>query len=484
MRIAVLVKQVPRFEEIELGSDGRLRREGVELEMNPYCRRAVNQAAILAREVPGSAVTVFTLGPPAALDTLREAIAWIAGLGADTTGVHICGPELAGSDSLATARALAAAMSGAGTFDLVLAGRNSVDAETGQVPPQLAHLLDLPFATGVRELRLRSGEVEVEVRCELDDGWERLRIELPALLSVAERLCEPAKVDTDGRAAVPGALIRTLRPEDLGPGPWGAAGSATSVGPSRVIAAPRARSRWPGDPVEAQVQQAVRLLVERGALDEGAAPELAPVPGPPVGPLSSGALVIAVIAEPDRAGLTRELLGEAACLAAPVGGQVVALTTDDTPPSDLAGQGADEIVQVAPSVTELDSPPPGTLSAEDVADAFAAWTTRASPWAILAPSTAWGREVASRIAAATGAGLTGDAVEFETRDGRLVAWKPAFGGCVVVAVTASTPVQMATVRPGALPHRSPRHASATVTLLPVLPRGRVPRDGARTRRRP
>jgi len=48
MRIAVLVKQVPRFEEMQLMPDGRLRREGVELELNPYCRRAVSQGAELA----------------------------------------------------------------------------------------------------------------------------------------------------------------------------------------------------------------------------------------------------------------------------------------------------------------------------------------------------------------------------------------------------------------------------------------------------
>ncbi len=48
MRIAVLVKQIPKFEEMELGPDGRLRRDGIEPEMNPYCRRAVSKAVELA----------------------------------------------------------------------------------------------------------------------------------------------------------------------------------------------------------------------------------------------------------------------------------------------------------------------------------------------------------------------------------------------------------------------------------------------------
>ena len=61
------------------------------------------------------------------------------------------------------------------------------------------------------------------------------------------------------------------------------------------------------------------------------------------------------------------------------------------------------------------------------------------PWAILTGSTAWGREVASRVAARLGAGLTGDAVELERVDDRLVAWKPAFGGQLVAAIHCASP---------------------------------------------
>ncbi|MDQ1383902.1 MAG: hypothetical protein QOG65_1281, partial [Actinomycetota bacterium] len=86
MRIAVLVKQIPRFEEMELGADGRLQRDGVELELNPYCRRAVSQGVDLAAARPGSHVTVLTLGPPSADDSLRESIAWGMGRGVDIDG--------------------------------------------------------------------------------------------------------------------------------------------------------------------------------------------------------------------------------------------------------------------------------------------------------------------------------------------------------------------------------------------------------------
>src|SRR5919204_5105106 len=128
MRIGVLVKQVPKFEEMQLGRDGRMRREGIELELNPYCRRAVSKGVELAAECPGSRVTVVTLGPPAADDVLREAIAWGHARGVDTDGVLVTDPVFAGSDTLITAKVLARALELLGKFDLVLTGRNSVDA--------------------------------------------------------------------------------------------------------------------------------------------------------------------------------------------------------------------------------------------------------------------------------------------------------------------------------------------------------------------
>jgi electron transfer flavoprotein alpha subunit len=94
---------------------------------------------------------------------------------------------------------------------------------------------------------------------------------------------------------------------------------------------------------------------------------------------------------------------------------------------------------------------------------------------VLVPGTLWGREVAGRVAAILGAGLTGDAVGLGVDDGRLVAWKPAFGGKLVAAITASSEVQMATVRPGVLELRSPRQPTGVLPSEVVSSdaRGRV-----------
>jgi electron transfer flavoprotein alpha subunit len=457
LRIAVLVKQIPAFEAMELGPDGRLVREGLALEMNAYCRRAVALGCELAGSTSGS-MTVFTLGPPGAEDVLREAIAWGSANGLTVDGVLVTDPAFAGSDTLATAQALAAALTHEGRFDLVLVGRNSVDADTGQVGPQVAQLLDLAFATGVRDLDL--GEGAVQVRLEHDDEWVAATVSLPAVLSCAERLIEPCKQPPDARAAVPADRLRTLSAPDLGPGPWGAEASPTSVGDVRLLEVERMGEILDG-PVERQVERLVAVLEDRGVL----------APAPPVDEVapveaSSGAEdpVIAVVVEPDRERLTRELLGTAARLAARLPGSVAAVGADLPPAETLGTWGADRAVLVAHAEPTEDSTGAGPwtvgarrpLAEEDVAAGIARWAAGVSPWAILAPGTAWGREVASRVAATLGAGLTGDAVALTIEDGRLEALKPAFGGRLAAVITADSPVQMATVRAGMLPMPSPR----------------------------
>ena len=183
--------------------------------------------------------------------------------GADA-GLHACDPAFAGSDTLATARALAAVLRAAGPFDLVLLGRNSIDGETGQVGPELAELLDLPFASGVRRLQDQGPVWRLEL--EHDDGTQEVELALPAVLSVAERLCDPCKVDPAGRAAVSPARLTRLDAARLGPGPWGAAGSPTVVGATRPMEHARAMRVLDG-PVDTQVERGGARAQPTGRLD-------------------------------------------------------------------------------------------------------------------------------------------------------------------------------------------------------------------------
>ncbi|MDZ7733367.1 MAG: hypothetical protein U5R31_09860 [Acidimicrobiia bacterium] len=400
-----------------------------------------------------------------------------------------------------------------GPFDLVLLGRNSVDADTGQVPPQLAELLDLPFLTGVRALevvatdgstavggdRVRctrlglpgralwrgrgrrragggggwrrgsGGRWEVRAGCEHDDEWVEATVALPAVLSVAERLCEPSKVPPEGRAEVPAERIRAVTADDLGPGPWGQAGSPTSVGEVRVLDVDRLGLRLEG-PVESSVEKAVQVLVDRGALEPGNVAEFS---GEVVAHSPGGGPALAVVVEPDRAHITRELLGAAARLGHELDGRTVALGSEPGDPAALGSWGVHAVVV-------LD----GARVEEDVAVAVASWADEVRPWAILGPGAAWGREVLSRVSARLGAGLTGDAVGLAAEEGRLVAWKPAFGGKMVAAIHCSSPVQMATVRAGVLPLHEPAASPGTAGVGSPHPSPRTasrwPPEPART----
>ena len=127
-----------------------------------------------------------------------------------------------------------------------------------------------------------------------------------------------------------------------------------------------------------------------------------------------------------------------------------------------AGHGADLVVVLE-----------GSRAPEDVADAVAAYVRATAPWALLAPSTAFGREVAGRAAAVSGSGLVGDAIGLAARDGALVAAKPAFAGALVADITCRSATQMVTVRPGVLPAPALLERDAPVETRAVGTRGRV-----------
>ncbi len=477
MRVAILVKQVPVFDEMALGPDGRLERGG-DAEMNPYCRRAVTAGVSLAR-AHGARSTVLSLGPPRAEAVLREALA----CGVDDA-VLVCDPVFAGSDTLATAHALAAALRVLGPFDMVLAGLSSVDADTGQVPPQLAELLGLPFLAGVRRLELTGALVRV--RLERDAGWAEAEVQLPVLLSCAERLCRPCKADEVARAAVDDTPVRRLGPAELGPGPWGEPRSRTSVGQVKVLSVERQRLLLSG-PLAGQVRRAVAAMAARGALDglrgldgSAGAPagvaalapvvagrgELAVAPGAGSTPEAGGedrshvgAGRLFVLAEPGRSRLTGELLRAADDIATQVGAEVVLVSAGGLRDAD----------DVADQFLLLE----GVEQAEDVARELVRWCATGSTWALFAPATTWGREVAARAAASLDAGLTADVIGLELLEGRLVGWKPAFGGQAVVAVTATSGIQMVTVRPGTFVPSPVRRVAPRLTTIGGAPTGRI-----------
>ena len=151
-----------------------------------------------------------------------------------------------------------------------------------------------------------------------------------------------------------------------------------------------------------------------------------------------------VITEPNREKNTAELIGTAAHLAESLEGAVVAITPVETDSKKLASQGADKILELC------------STDEQTIVRSIDKASGDQPPWGLLAPGTDWGRQVAGRLAVRWNSGLTGDAVGLEIREGRLIAFKPAFGGQLVAEISYSSFTQMATVRPGVLSVPKPR----------------------------
>lgn len=442
MKYAVLVKQVPDVSQMQLDPQTRrIRREGVRTEVSAFDVRALLRALELRGETGGEVVAI-TMGPPQARDALIHCLA----LGADRA-IHLVDLAFAGSDTLATARALALALRRDG-FDLVLCGRSSVDAETGQVGPEVAELLDVPQITSVRKLELDARRGRVKAERETDVGFESVECQLPALVSAAEDLTEerfPKRAEKEAAKQKP-IVEWTARDLADDPSVFGVSGSPTWVEAIQIVDNPREGRVLEGEPAAAVTALAAELAA-RGLLDDHAGD--APSAAPPSAERRTGDAVW-VLAESAGDGLRHvsfELLGKAAELAAARGVEAVGVLLGHGVHghvATLAARGADRVLV-------CDDP----LLSDYSTDAYASVLTDAirarKPRVMLLPSTWLGRDLAPRVAARLGLGLTGDAIDLtDDAEGRLVQWKPAFGGNVVAPILSKTAPDMATVRPGML----------------------------------
>jgi electron transfer flavoprotein beta subunit len=184
MNIVVCIKQVPDTTDVKIDpKTGTLIREGVPSIINPDDKHALEEGLRL-RERFGGRVTVLSMGPPQAEDALMEARA----MGADET-VLISDRAFAGSDTLATSYALARSVLTSGEYDIVLCGRQAIDGDTAQIGPQMAELLGIPQVTYCIEIDI-DGKHVVAKRA-LEDGYEVIETELPALFTVIKDINEP-----------------------------------------------------------------------------------------------------------------------------------------------------------------------------------------------------------------------------------------------------------------------------------------------------
>lgn len=184
MKIAVCVKQVPdTWAEKRLrDADATLDRESADGVLNELDEYAVEEALQIA-EATGGTVTVVSMGPERAGETIRKALS----MGADD-GVHIVDDALHGSDAIATSAVLAEALKGKG-FDLIVFGSESTDARMSVVPAMVAERLGIAQLTFAQKVSVADGQVTVERVSET--GFDTVVAATPVVISVVEKINEP-----------------------------------------------------------------------------------------------------------------------------------------------------------------------------------------------------------------------------------------------------------------------------------------------------
>ena len=183
LKIIVLAKQVPDTRHVgsdAMKPDGTVNRGKLPTIFNPDDLHALELALHIKDRVPGTEVTVLTMGPKRAADIIREGYY----RGADK-GIMISDRRFGGSDTLATSYSLVKGIKKLAPFDLILGGRQAIDGDTAQVGPQCAEKLNIPQLTYVEEI-VKITDSEIIAKRRLDKGVETVSSPFPCLMTVHE----------------------------------------------------------------------------------------------------------------------------------------------------------------------------------------------------------------------------------------------------------------------------------------------------------
>jgi electron transfer flavoprotein beta subunit len=209
MNIVVLMKQVPdTYAERKLSpTDNTLDREASDAVINEIDEYAIEEGLRL-KEAHGGEVTILTMGPERATESLRKALS----MGADK-GVHVVDPALHGSCVITTAKVLAKAL-GTLEYDLVIGGFEATDSRLSVLPALVAEATGLPQLSGARKVTVDGSSVTVERVT--DVGYDVVQASTPAVLSVVEKINDPRYPSFKGIMAAKSKPVTTLTLAELG----------------------------------------------------------------------------------------------------------------------------------------------------------------------------------------------------------------------------------------------------------------------------
>jgi electron transfer flavoprotein beta subunit len=260
LRIVVLVKPVPDTAsggERLRPDDWRLDRSAVPAVVNANDEYAL-EAALKLTEAHGGDVVLVSMAGPGAPDTMRKALA----MGA-ASGTLVTDDSLGGSDTISTARVLAALLRSM-EYDLVLAGADTSDGGAGVVPAGVATLLGLPYLSYAATIEPNPDAGTVRVNRISPTGYEVLEAPLPALVVATQALGEPRYPSLKGIMA---ARSKTLETKSLADVPVGDVAVGGAVATTAVLGSeappPRAATRVIREPADEAARQVVDFLAER-----------------------------------------------------------------------------------------------------------------------------------------------------------------------------------------------------------------------------
>jgi electron transfer flavoprotein alpha/beta subunit len=230
MNILVCIKQVPNTTKITIDETRHtIVRDPEEATLNLLDGFTMELAARTKDQNPGSQIVLLSMGPMSAVKVLKECLA----VGGDRAYL-LYDEALRGSDTYATSLALFRAIrhleEKEGKFDLVFLSKNATDGDSAQMGPQLAEWLQAAQATYVTDVSL--GETgALLVQRQTEDGYERLEVQLPAVLSVTKTAYEPRFPTVKSKLSATRAKVPVLSAGDVGLAPeeCGPEGSRTKV---------------------------------------------------------------------------------------------------------------------------------------------------------------------------------------------------------------------------------------------------------------
>jgi electron transfer flavoprotein beta subunit len=254
MNIVVCVKQVPGKFKIEIDPQTEsLIRGGTDNMISPFDMNALEEGIRLKEKHSGK-VYVISMGPSQVEESLREAVA----LGADEA-ILLCDPAFDGSDTWATSYVLSQGIRKLDRPDIVICGKQTIDGETGQVGPQLAEMLQLPFVSCVSKIEeVAGGHITVQKMAE--EGHHLVEMQLPGVISVVKEINVPRLPSLRGLMQSKKAHITLWNAQELG---VDVARVGLKGSPTRIVRVFRPQRAGQGELLQGSPESQVEQLIEK-----------------------------------------------------------------------------------------------------------------------------------------------------------------------------------------------------------------------------